>query len=124
MDVYAVLVNKGLEYEIDQLIAGSPEDWPKFRMGKGWDGITPPTKTITALVTEIAVDQTDIVFTKLSQTSYKVVCSLPLAAGFEDTVNEIGIFNDAGDLQIYGVFTDQSKTNSNEMTFSFTIELG
>lgn len=122
MDVFAVLVNDGREYEIDQLIAGSAVDLPRFRVGTGWNGVTMPDETKSSLDTEIAIDFTDITITKLSSTTFKVVCALPFVAGFEDTINEIGVFGGGSNLYLYGVFPDDVKSNSKEITFSLSVQ--
>lgn len=122
MDILFVLTDAGREYEIDQLIAGSPMVLSRFRVGTGGDGYV-PTETQTDLNTEIAIDFTDIILTKISATVYSITCHLPLGAGFEDTISEVGVFADSGALFGYGVFDPTPKNNSNEFDMIATLEL-
>lgn len=122
MDVLAVLTNDGREYEIDQLIAGAVMTLSRFRVGTGGESYV-PTPAQTDLNTEIAIDFVDITITKLSAKTFKVNCHLDLAAGFEDTISEVGIFTDDDRLFLYGVFDPEVKTNSKEVDMNFTVEL-
>lgn len=122
MEILAVLTNDGREYEIDQIIAGNPISLPNFKVGKGGEDYV-PTPGQTALNDEIAIEFTDIIITKTSQTIIQISCHLPLVAGFEETISEVGVFTDTGKLFAYGVFNPEPKLNSNQADFIFPIQL-
>lgn len=120
--VLAVLTDNGREYLIDAMVNGTAPVLSYFKVGTGGVGHT-PTEAQSALETEISIEFTNVVLSKISQKVMQVVCSLPQVAGFEDTISEIGLFTDSDALFAYGVFSPRTKDNSNEFVGTFTVQI-
>jgi len=115
-----VLTDDGLEYLTDKCVGEGTLDFDHFKVGKGSSGSAPETQT--ALNSPHPGTFTDFTLSKVTALVWKFTGHLPKLAGFEDDVNECGIYTETGKLFGYAVFTTHAKTDLDEgwLEFEFT----
>ena len=105
-----LLTDKGVEYFVNQIAAGQVIDFYEFKVFFD-DTLTDLTddqirQTTAPTGTEVSNITKSLTLEAYNATTILIKCDITNTSGSSITINQIGIYNDTGDLIWYGIFPD------------------